>query len=294
MRPYGGAHPALSEEMVTVSQALAMFAEDIGAAATTVKKWRWVASRWPRKHRRPDASFTVHAILAEIPDAEQRFAAIAQPPVIARTGERRWSPDEASRRVGNRVAHPASVEEKVVAVHDLVRDEKVASRVAADPLRRPDVAFKAMSETTVQEKVVAAQELVRDEEVASQIATNLLRRPEVAARAMTDSTARHQVNRAQVDQSRQGAEIVRQRTPALQQVQHTAEFLDLVGACAQFVASAGRIVPGLRGQNYTGDEKATVQRNVARVRAAADWIEGAVATGQVTPEEGLARLLLGE
>ena len=60
------------------------------------------------------------------------------------------------------------------------------------------------------------------------------------------------------------------------------------------VASASRIVPGLRGQNYTDDEKATVQRNVARVRAAADWIEGAVATGQVTPEEGLARLLAGE
>ena len=94
---------------------------------------------------------------------------------------------EASRRVGNRVANPESVEEKVVAVHDLVRDEKVASRVAADLLRRPDVAFKAMADTTVQEKVVAAQELVRDEEVASQIATNLLRRPEVAARAMTEA-----------------------------------------------------------------------------------------------------------
>ncbi|GAA2909287.1 hypothetical protein Acy02nite_88690 [Actinoplanes cyaneus] len=117
---------------------------------------------------------------------------------------------------------------------------------------------------------------------------SLNHRPEVAARAMTDTTARHSVNRAQVDQARQGGELVRQRTPALQQIEHTSEFLDLVGACAQFVASAGRIVPGLRGQNYTEDEKATVQRNLARVRAAADWIEGAVATGQVTPEEGLA------
>jgi len=53
-------------------------------------------------------------------------------------------------------------------------------------------------------------------------------------------------------------------------------------------------VPGLRGQNYTDDETATVQRNLARVRAAADWIDGAVSTGQVTPEEGLARLLAGE
>ncbi|WP_433304345.1 DUF6192 family protein [Actinoplanes sp. CA-030573] len=36
------------------------------------------------------------------------------------------------------------------------------------------------------------------------------------------------------------------------------------------------------------------QHRKPRVRAAADWIEGAVATGQVTPEEGLARLLAGE
>lgn len=65
----------------------------------------------------------------------------------------------------------------------------------------------------------AVQELVRDEEVAARIATDLLRRPEVAARAMTDTTARHLVNRAQIDHARQGAEIVRQRTPAIEHVQ---------------------------------------------------------------------------
>jgi hypothetical protein len=179
---------------------------------------------------------------------------ITETPVLARTGQRRWTEDEAKRRVGWQVTRPESVTEKVVAVHELVRDEEVATRVATDLLRRPEVAFKAM----------------------------------------TDTTARHLVNRAQLDQARQGVEIVRQRSPAMQHIEHMAEFLELVGACAQFVAQAGRIVPGLRGQNYTADEKATVQRNLARVRAAADWIEGAVATGQVTPEEGLARLLRGE
>lgn len=81
---------------------------------------------------------------------------------------------------------------------------------------------------------------------------------------MTDDTTRHLVNRAQVDHARQGAGIARQRTPALQHIEHTVEFLDPVGACAQFVASAGRIVPGLRGQNYTDDEQATAQRSLAR------------------------------
>ncbi len=60
---------------------------------------------------------------------------------------------------------------------------------------------------------------------------------------MTDSTARHLINRAQVGRARQGVEIVRQRTPH-QHVGHTAEFLDLAGSYAQFVAQAGRIVPG--------------------------------------------------
>lgn len=252
MGPHGGSQPHQVPGL-GVTEALRMFAEDIVVSPNTMKDWRWVASRWPAKQRRDDVPFHIHRVLASIADADQRFAVIAEPPMLARTGERRWTEDEAKRRLGWQVSRPETVQEKVNAVHALVDDDEVATRVATD----------------------------------------LLRRPEVAARAMSDTTARHLVNRAQADQARQGTELVRQRTPALQHIEHTREFLDLVGACAQFVASAGRIVPGLRGQNYTEDEKATVQRNLARVRAAADWIEGAVATGQVTPEEGLARLLAG-
>ena len=196
----------------------------------------------------------MHEILAPLQDEQHRFATVADPPVDQRTGARRWTPDAAKRLMGRQVERPETVQEKVVAVHALVNDEDVASRVAQD----------------------------------------LLRRPEVASKAMTDDVARHAVNRAQADHARQSVEIVRQRTTALQHIEHTNEFLDLVGACAQFVASAGRIVPGLRGRNYTDDEKVTVQRNLARVRAAADWIDGAVSTGQITPAEGLTRLLAGE
>ncbi|MFI7373795.1 DUF6192 family protein [Actinoplanes sp. NPDC049668] len=146
---------------------------------------------------RDDLPHYIHGMPAPIPDADQRFAAIAEPPVLARTGERRWTGDEAKRLTGRQVAGPETVQEKVVAVHELVRAEDVASRVGTDLLRRPEVAFKAM----------------------------------------TDTTARHVVNRAQ---ARQGVEIVRQRTPAMQHIEHTAEFLDLVGACAHFVTQAGR------------------------------------------------------
>jgi hypothetical protein len=249
-----GGSRAHDEVGLGVSESLQMFAEDIGVSPATLEDWRWVSSRWPRKQRCNDVPYYIHRILAAIGDSDQRFAVITDPPVLKRTGQRRWSEDAAKRRVGWTVTRPESVQEKVVAVHELVTDEEVASRIATD----------------------------------------LLRRPEVASRAMTDTTARHLVNRAQLDHDRQSVEIVRQRTPALQHVQHTGEFIDLVGACAQFVASVGRIVPGLRGQNYTDDDRATMHRNIARVRAAADWVEGAVETGQVTPEEGLARLLRGE
>ncbi|WP_345579736.1 DUF6192 family protein [Nonomuraea rosea] len=44
----------------------------------------------------------------------------------------------------------------------------------------------------------------------------------------------------------------------------------------------------------TGDERTAVKRNVARVRATADWLEAAIASDDVSLDEGLARLLRGE
>jgi hypothetical protein len=42
------------------------------------------------------------------------------------------------------------------------------------------------------------------------------------------------------------------------------------------VATLGRLVPQLRGQECTEDERETVRRQIGRVRAAADWLEGAL------------------
>ncbi|GLY08668.1 hypothetical protein Acsp01_90470 [Actinoplanes sp. NBRC 101535] len=184
--PRGGSRPhdALG---LGVVDSLRMFAEDIGVTPATLEVWRYVASRWPAGQRRADVPFHIHRVLATIADADQRFMVIGEPPVLVRTGERRWTEDEAKRRVGWQVARPETVQEKVIAVHDLVTDDEVATRVATDLLRRPKVAFKVSTETSVQDRVGAVHELVRDDEVATRIATDLLRRPEVAARAMTDT-----------------------------------------------------------------------------------------------------------
>ncbi|WP_309228483.1 DUF6192 family protein, partial [Streptomyces lunaelactis] len=46
---------------------------------------------------------------------QERFDAIFTPP----GGKARWTPDDASRRVGNRVETPVTPKEKITAIHTL-------------------------------------------------------------------------------------------------------------------------------------------------------------------------------
>ncbi|WP_306454792.1 DUF6192 family protein [Streptomyces sp. Ag82_O1-15] len=180
-----------------------------------------------------------------------------RPPLHPRPGKRRWTQDAAKRLVGWQVSHPQSVQEKVEVIHDLAADEQGAARVA----------------------------------------TGFLRRPEAALRAASDDTARHLFNKAQLDRSDQARERFDRESsvaPVVRQLRHTVEFLDLVGACHSFVSSAGKVVPSLQGRPLSGDERAVLHKNVAKVRAAADWIEGAIDTGEVDMDEELTRLLRGE
>lgn len=52
MRSYGGANPSGKDDLFTVSEAIRLFAEDIGLSYSTVRDYRWVASRWPKERRR--------------------------------------------------------------------------------------------------------------------------------------------------------------------------------------------------------------------------------------------------
>lgn len=251
MRSWGGSVPGSA-----VIATLELFAEEIGVPYKTVDTYRWVSSRWPAERRDPAVGWTVHKTLAAIHDEDERFAAIGNPPEHPRLG-RVWTQDGAKRLVGQSVEHPVTVQEKVSAIHDLARDEQVAVAVAADLLRRPEVAFKAMA----------------------------------------DRTARHIVNRAQIDHAIAGTDIAREKVAAgrvaLEKVVHAAGFVELVGACAAFVAAAGRIVPQLSQLEFTDSEQATVAGQLVRVRAAADWIEHAVESGNVSLDESLAELLRG-
>lgn len=248
LRARGGAHAGPGEEILSVSEAIAMYAEDIGVSASTLMDYRWVASRWPEAERVQGVSHYIHKVLA---GRDDRFTLIAKPPKNARTGKRRWDGDAACRAVGWTPRTPITHQEKVNRIHDLTKEDVVAVSVARDLLKRPNVAFEAMG----------------------------------------DQSARHAVNSAQFDRSRQAVTCARQRTPAIEKLTHSVEYIDLVGACAQFVASVSRVLPGLRGHAFTAEEKGSVQRNLARVRSTADWIQHALDTGDVSLDEALAELL---
>ncbi|WP_436637108.1 DUF6192 family protein [Actinomadura kijaniata] len=134
------------------------FADDIGLAPETVKRYRWTSARWPEQHRQPGISHRVHEILASISDDRQRWKQIKHPPLDELVGRHRWTCDTAKRVVGwNCIDTPFTVKEKVRAVHEYTRDEQVAAQVATELLHRPDVVFKAMGDGTARQMVNNAQ-----------------------------------------------------------------------------------------------------------------------------------------
>ncbi|MFF0066505.1 DUF6192 family protein [Streptomyces sp. NPDC005279] len=185
---------------------------------------------------------------------------------------------------------PVTVHEKVQAVADMTRDDEVAAQVATGLLKRPAVT----GQVTPADRMRVVTELTRDDAVAQEVTTELLRRPTVARTVMRDDTARMLVNRAQFDNSEETRERIRETVPAVRKIEHTIEYLDLVGSCHSYVATLGRLVPRMRGLEFTDDERETVRRQIGRVRAAADWLEGALDNGEFTLDEQLAQLLKGE
>lgn len=271
VRGWGG-HLRVGDDGQRVEDSLKIFAEDVGLSASTVRTYRWVAAKWPAGRRVAGVSWEVHKILAS---ADDPFEVIAHPPLNERMGRRAWDGDAAKRAVGWKASVPVTVEEKVEAVTELVRDEAVACRVAV----------------------------------------NLLKRREVAFVAMRDGDARYMVNEAQFEQADEAGELDEEFRDVLAADEHGGgdeaerfddpatvvrhwhrqmEFADLMAVCQGFIAGATRLVPKLRGQEFTERQHGQVGSVLEKLRATADWIETAVATGQTDLDEALAALLRGE
>ncbi|MDT0485245.1 DUF6192 family protein [Streptomyces sp. DSM 41640] len=246
---------------------LRLFADRLGLSFYTVRTQRWVAAQWPAEHRQKGVSYEVHRILASWPE---RFELIRNPPLNERTGLRQWTGEAAKKAVGWKTENPATAQEKVAAVHELVQgDETVAAQVACDFLRLPEVAFRAMRDAQAREMVNEAQfeqaELLDEDEFEEDY----------------DNTFGAYEESDRFDDP---VRMVRSWHKAM-------EFSDLVAVCQGFIAGAARLVPKLRAHDLTQPQAETIGRQVEKIRATADWIESAVATGKFDLDEQLAQLL---
>ncbi|MFH8409565.1 hypothetical protein ACH4FX_33005 [Streptomyces sp. NPDC018019] len=71
VRSHGG-HLRVSEDGQRVEESLRIFAEDVGLSLSTVKAYRWVASRWPAERRAAQVAWEVHKILLSADVCEAR------------------------------------------------------------------------------------------------------------------------------------------------------------------------------------------------------------------------------
>ncbi|MBT2529739.1 hypothetical protein J7E91_31215 [Streptomyces sp. ISL-99] len=253
------------DDKLGVEGLLHLFAEAIGLSFHTVRTYRWVAARWPKDQRQDGVSFEVHRILASAPDA---YELIQHPPVDERTGESRWSGDAAKRAAGWPTATPVTVAEKVEAIRDLAQDEQVAALVACDLLHRPEVAFRAMRDPQARELVNQAQ---FDQ-----------------AELTEEGEEEDWWYESDAEQEQDG---VVDPVAIVRGFHRAMEFTDLIEVCQGFVAGASRLVPKLRGREFSESQLSLVLRHLEKIRATADWIETAVSTGKVDLDEALAELL---
>ncbi|MFE0192940.1 DUF6192 family protein [Streptomyces sp. NPDC058989] len=270
MREWGG-HQRVPEDGQSVEEALTFFAEDVGLSASTIRTYRWVAAKWPAERRVAGVSWEVHKILAA---AEDPFEVITHPPLNERTGRHSWDGEAVKRVVGWKTSTPVTVEEKVDAVAELVRDEAVATRVAVDLLKRREVAFVAMRDSDARYMVNEIQ----------------------FEQADTDDEFDEEYQDVLAHENEDDGEDERFDDPAtvVRRWHRQMEFADLMAVCQGFIAGATRLVLKLRGHEFTDRQHEQVGTALEKLRATADWIETAVATGRTDLDEALAQLLRGQ
>ncbi|MFD8494263.1 DUF6192 family protein [Amycolatopsis sp. NPDC059657] len=240
-----------------VRRALDLYADQVGLAARTLMVYRQVSRDWPVEKRNLDESWTVHDIFSAQPE-QWRFKKINNPPV----GASHWTVDQAREATSRKARNPSTVNERVERVEALLSsDDDAASVVTAVLKRRPEVAKKVVGDTATRSTLHRAE--------------------------MTHYDERRQERQAPVARSPKPAQ--RPRPTETQR-----EVLELLGICTAFYTQMQRVVPRLRVADYDNKAKVAVLDSIARVRAAADWCETVISTGDTSMDEALAKILEGE
>ncbi|MFE3584628.1 DUF6192 family protein [Streptomyces vinaceus] len=245
-----------------VFRVLDRFADEIGSNVNTLVNYRHVAMAWPPDQRVVGVPWKVHAAFDALPD---RFEVIRHPP----EGKERWTENLALSRAGRLPNQPLTKEEKLDRVRTLMREDESASKAVEEMIRRPDVAQRVMSSPSNQRILYRAHHEQREQAAAARFA------------------AAHERDEVEVEEVRQ----LRRREPAVDYQRASSEVLELIGSGTAFLVDLQRMIPGLHVAEFTEREVRAVLDNHRRIRAALDWCDSALSTGDKSMDEELARIL---
>ncbi|MGA4540889.1 DUF6192 family protein [Uniformispora flossi] len=246
-----------------VFRILDRYADEIGINVHTLIGYRHVSAAWPAEHRAADVSWSIHRALDAVDD---RFHLIANPP----RGIDHWSEDRALSFAGRLPHKPLTKSEKLDRVRVLLNQDEYAAEAAGELIRRPDVAHRIMSDTTNQRILYRAHHEQRIEAAEARFAAAHEREPAPPDEPVRSATPRE---------------------PAVDYTRASSEVLELIGVGTSFLVEMQRLIPRLHVAEFTDREVRAVLDNHRRIRAALDWCDTVVTTGDKTMDDELARIL---
>ncbi|MEU5980591.1 DUF6192 family protein [Streptomyces sp. NPDC047315] len=115
-------------------------------------------------------------------------------------------------------------------------------------------------------------------------------REQAAAARFADS---HERDGAGTDEVEEVVEVQQVRRPesAVDHQRSSNEVLELIGSGTAFLVDLQRTIPGLHVAEFTEREVRAVLDNHRRIRAALDWCDSALSTGDKSMDDDLARIL---
>ncbi|KPI31940.1 hypothetical protein OV450_7015 [Actinobacteria bacterium OV450] len=252
-------------EKRSVFPVLDRFADSIGINVHTLLTYRLTATCWPKEHRRPQESFSVHRALEAL---EDRFEIIQTPP----GGADHWTEDAALRRAGRLPHRPLTKEEKLDRVRTLLTNSESAVGAVEEIIRRPDIAQRVMANPSNQRILYRAHHDQRVEAAAVRLAS-----------AQERGSSKDEDEAEPLPQ--------KLREPAVDYQRASREALELIGSGTAFLVDLQEMVPRLHVTEFTDREIRAILDNHRRIRAALDWCDSALASGDTTMDDELARIL---
>ncbi|MEV1091198.1 DUF6192 family protein [Streptomyces microflavus] len=250
------------------------YADQIGSNVHTLMDYRKVAHAWPPAERVAGVAWSVHRAFESL---EDRFEVIHHPP----SGAERWTEDAALSHAGRLPSRPLTKEEKLDRVRTLLRGDDYATEAVEEMIRRPDVASQVMANPSNQRILYRAHHEQREQAASARFAEAQQRQQPVTGLG------------AQAPESdrAEGALPAARREPAVDYQRASREVLELIGSGTTFLVDLQRMIPGLHVSEFTEREVRAVLDNHRRIRAALDWCDSALATGDKSMDDELARIL---